>query len=84
MTTYRFTLVVEDADVLTDAAQDALFEAGCDDATFGSIDGVQTAEFDRQAGDFAEAVASAINAIETAVPGAKVTDLHRERDAVAP
>jgi hypothetical protein len=31
-------------------------------------DGVQTAEFDREAGDLADAVASAIKAVETTTP----------------
>lgn len=84
MTEYRFTLKIEGADVLSDAAQDALHLAGCSDATFGSSNGVQTAEFDREAPDFPEAVASAIRAIEGAVEGARVTDIHREGDVAAP
>lgn len=84
MTEYRFTLTVDGADVLSDVAQDALHEAGCDDATFGSSNGIQIAEFDREAADFSEAVASAIKAIEGAVEGAKVIDIHREEDVAAP
>ncbi len=83
MTIYRFTLTIDGADVMSDASQDALFEAGCDDATFGTSDGVQTGEFDREAADFAEAVASAIKAVEAAVPGVRVVDIHRELDAAA-
>jgi S-methylmethionine-dependent homocysteine/selenocysteine methylase len=56
---------------------------GCDDATFGASDGGQTAEFDREAADFADAVASAIKAVEAAVPGALVVDVHREFEAAA-
>lgn len=83
MTQFSFTLTVDGADLLAEAAQEALFEAGCDDATFGTTDGVQTAEFDREAVDFAEAVASAIKAIESAVPGARVLSAHREHDIAA-
>lgn len=83
MTQFSFTITVEGADVMTDDAQDALFEAGCDDATFGASDGVQTAEFDREAPGFAEAVASAIKAVESAVPGARVVNVHREHDVAA-
>lgn len=83
MTLFSFTLTIEGADVTSDAAQDALFEAGCDDATFGVSNGVQTAGFDREAPDFAEAVSSSIKAVESAVPGARVVDVHRERDAAA-
>jgi hypothetical protein len=82
MTSFSFILTIHGADVMTDAAQDALFEAGCDDATFGVTNEVQTAQFDREAGDFAEAVASAIKAVESAVPGARVVEVHREHDAV--
>ena len=46
MAMFSFTLTVDGADILDAAALDALFEAGCDDATFGSAGSVQTAEFD--------------------------------------
>lgn len=83
MTQFSFTLTIEGADVMTDVAQEALYEAGCDDATFGVLGGIQTAEFDREAVEFAEAVASAIRAVESAVPGARVVEVHRERDIAA-
>ena len=83
MTQFSFTLTIEGADVMTDAAQNALYEAGCDDATFGVSRGVQTAEFDRKAVEFAEAVASAIRAVESAVPGARVVEVHRAHDIAA-
>ena len=83
MALFSFTLTIEGADILTDDAIDALYEAGCDDATFGVSDGVQTGEFDREAADFAEAVASAIKAVEAAVPGALVVEVHRELEAAA-
>jgi hypothetical protein len=83
VTLFSFTLTIEGADILTDEALDALYEAGCGDATFGVSDGVQTGEFDREAADFAEAVASAIKAVEAAVPGGLVVDVHRELEAAA-
>lgn len=83
MTQFSFTLTVEGADVMSEDAQEALFEAGCDDATFGVSAGVQTADFDREAADFAEAVSSAIKAIESAVRGARVVEVHREPDVAA-
>jgi len=70
MSMYRFTLIVAGADVQTDAAQEALFEAGCADATFGVSAGVHYAAFDREAPSFSEALRSAISAVETAVAGA--------------
>lgn len=83
MTQFSFTITIEGTDVLADDAQEALFEAGCDDATFGTSEGVQTAEFDREAADFAEAVASAIKAVESAVPEARVVNVRREHDVAA-
>jgi hypothetical protein len=83
MTLFSFSLTIEGADVMTDAAQNALYDAGCDDATFGVSGGVQTAEFDREAVEFAEAVASAIRAVESAVPGARVVEVRREQDVAA-
>ncbi len=72
MNTYDFTLLVRGADLQSDENLDALFEVGCDDATFGEREHVQFANFDREADSLAEAVSSAIEAIEAAVPGAKV------------
>jgi hypothetical protein len=72
MTSYEFTLLVEGADLQTDESQDALFEAGCDDATIGMAAGVQYLRFDRQARSLADALVSAITAVEQAVPGVRV------------
>ena len=72
MPQFSFTLLIHGADVLTEDAQHALFDAGCGDTTFGASDHVQRADFDREAADLAEAMASAINAIEWAVSGARV------------
>lgn len=78
MPSYSFTLVVEGADLQNDEAQDALFEAGCDDATFGAVDGVQFAEFDREADSYAQALTSAIATIQRTIKDARV--VHVEPD----
>ncbi len=62
MSDFEFELVA--TGVLDDAAIDALFETGCDDATFGARDGVVTALFSREATDLTAAVMSAIAAVE--------------------
>jgi len=62
MSDFEFELVA--TGVLDDAAIDALFEAGCGDATFGARDGVVTAPFSREATDLTAAVMSAIAAVE--------------------
>lgn len=43
---------------------DDLYEAGCDDATLGEIDGVSYADFDREADSLDEAIIDAITVIE--------------------
>ncbi len=78
MTLHHFTLIVEGADLQTDAHMDALYEAGCDDATFGVAAGVQHAAFDRQADSYADAVVAAIRQIEQAVPEARVIRLETD------
>lgn len=61
MPEHSFTLIVE-GDV--ESRLDELFEAGCNDAAFGTVDGVQYADFDREAPIFGEAVASAVADVE--------------------
>lgn len=70
MNEYQFTLVTA-GDLDDEAIVDALFEAGCDDATLGSVDGVGYADFVRAGDSFGEAVRSAIQQVES-VPGLKV------------
>ena len=65
MPEYSFTLIFEGEPDL-----DALYEAGCDDALIGEVDGVHYADFDREAPSLAEAVLSAISAVESAGPRA--------------
>jgi hypothetical protein len=71
MKTFEFTLVLAGEDVLSEPILDALFEAGCDDATFGNVDGVPFADFSRQAGSLAEAIETAIRDVRS-VPGVAV------------
>lgn len=51
--------------------------AGCDDTLVTSSSGIQRAIFDREAPSFANAVASAIAAIESSIPGARVVAVER-------
>lgn len=64
--TYTFTLTLAGVSELTVAMADALFEAGCDDATPGSSQGAVMVDFDREAGSLGEAVGSAIRDVERA------------------
>jgi hypothetical protein len=68
MPEYDFTLILA-GDVGENA--DALYEAGCDDALLGSVDGCAYADFTRDADTFANAVGTAIRAVES-VSGLRV------------
>ena len=59
---HSFTLIIE-GDV--EERMDDLFEAGCDDATFGEVDRIAYADFDREGATFGEAVVSAIRDVES-------------------
>lgn len=76
---HSFAVVIEGVDLTGEDSPDAdaLYEAGCDDALLTSESGIQRAVFDREAPTFAAAVASAINAIETSIPGARVAAVER-------
>jgi hypothetical protein len=65
MTTHNFTLIVDGPDLQADELIDAIFEAGCDDALIGRADGIQFAEFDRDAPTLQDAVLSAIADLES-------------------
>ncbi len=68
MPPHDFTLILAGE---VDAHIDDLYEAGCDDALFGAIDGVPYADFTREAATFTDAVRSAIEAIES-IPDLRV------------
>jgi len=76
---HSFAVVIDGADLTSPGSPDAdaLYEGGCDDALLTSDAGVQRAIFDREAPTFAAAVASAITAIETSIPGARVVAVER-------
>ena len=62
MNTYSFTLILSgiDCDDVNEETADALYEAGCDDATFGICNGVITLDFDRESESPLEAITSAL------------------------
>ena len=60
MTSWDFTVVLKDVTEMTDALADAIYEAGCDDATVGSSCGTATASFSREAESLQSAIASAV------------------------
>jgi hypothetical protein len=70
MPVYEFRLVIS-GPVQIDETINALFAAGCADATFGEVDGIGYGEFHREAPSFPAAVVSAVQSVE-AVPGLRV------------
>jgi hypothetical protein len=66
MRTYEFALILEDLPEITDEVADRLYEAGCDDSTPVSRDGIVRLEFDREAGTLEEAIQSAIDDVISA------------------
>jgi len=62
---HAFTVYVGGID-LTGRYEDALYEAGCDDATIIVRDGIMHLDFERLACAFSDAVGSAMHDIEKA------------------
>lgn len=75
---YQFTLVLDGVDDLTPNLEDALFEAGCDDALINYKNGTVYLDFDRADEDLEHAIISAIKAVESAVLGAKIVSVAPE------
>ena len=69
---FDFTLWLSGPGILSDRNLNALFKAGCGDATFGSRAGKYFANFARVASSYPLAVVSAIEDIQRGVPGVQV------------
>jgi hypothetical protein len=76
---YEFTLILVQPDV-TDEDADKLYDAGCDDASILTRDGVTRLQFDRQASNLDEALATAIQCVERA--GLAVARIEIERHEI--
>ncbi len=76
MNTHKFTLVI-DGDAGADERINALFDAGCDDATFSHGSTNSYGDFDRDADSLLEAVLSAVEAVES-VDGLTVRRIDEE------
>lgn len=63
MNTYEFDVILQGIAEVTDDQADALFEAGCDDGTPVSCDGLAWIHFDRQSPSLEEAVRLAVSQI---------------------
>lgn len=74
---HHLVLVTEGRDLLDDEILDALYEAGCTDASIGH----RTVEFDREAPTRWDAIQSATRDV-TAVAGVRVVDVRDSMDAL--
>ena len=75
---HHFVLVTDGRDLLDDESLEALYEAGCTDASIGH----RTVEFDREAPTRWAAIQQAAGDVG-AVPGLQVVDVRDSMDAVA-
>lgn len=82
MNKYRFTLVVADQVELTESVADALYSAGCDDATPGSYDGALIVDFHREAISLEAAIRTAIENVRSA--GLDASRVEIDASAVGP
>jgi hypothetical protein len=74
---FDFTLTFTGPDEFTVELADRLYEAGCDDATLGTSNGVHFGTFHREAASYDEAVASARADVARAGVGLAVTRVAR-------
>ena len=72
-TQFHFTLTVTPAVELDSRVMDALYEAGCDDATVSVCGGVMRLAFARSALSFRDAITSAIDNVDRAKIGVTVS-----------
>jgi hypothetical protein len=71
---FGFALQIAGISEISDALADSLFEAGCDDATFGIRNGVLIAEFSRLGQSLDDVISSAIGDLRKGNLTAKVFD----------
>jgi hypothetical protein len=77
---YEFTLILKGSPELTEEMADALYEAGCDDGTPGTCNGVFSIDFHREADSLESALRSAIANVKSA--GYEVARVEIEADAL--
>jgi len=81
MKEHDFTLILSGVDVMTEDLSNRLYEAGCDDGSPYSSQGVAGVRFHRQAATLEEAIRSAV--ADVAQAGLAVERLVMEHDELA-
>ena len=74
---FEFMCTIEIPGEFTIEMADRLYEAGCDDATFGTSNGVHFGTFHREADSLGDAIGSAVRDVERA--GLSVARIEIER-----
>jgi hypothetical protein len=78
--TYESTAIIADHDVITHEMGEALYEAGCDDCSPGSSNGVVSMYCHREAADLPSAIRSVIADVQKA--GYHVAQIRIDKDAL--
>lgn len=81
---HGFTLVLTGIAGLTNEAEDALYEAGCDDATLGFRFGAVHMTFSRVAPSLEDAIRGALREVRAAKIGADVIRVDISEDIIVP
>jgi len=79
MRTYEFDVILRELSAVTDDQADRLFEAGCDEGTPASCDGVAWVHFDKEAASLEEAIRAAVAQVRAA--GFQVSKVELDVDA---
>ncbi|STX37326.1 helix-turn-helix transcriptional regulator [Legionella feeleii] len=75
---FQFTLILDGVDEKTQGLEDALFEAGCDDALINYKAGAVYLDFDREGESLERTIISSIKDIESANIGARIVSVAPE------
>jgi hypothetical protein len=78
MTCWEFTLILRDVSEMTGDLANALYDAGCDDATVGSSSGLARVSFSREAAALQDAIQSAARDVQRA--GCDIARVEIERE----
>jgi hypothetical protein len=79
---YHFTLFISGAMTPTPQVENALFEAGCDDALLGSREGETFLDFEREEVSLEEALKTAVHQVESIGSGIEVERVEIGRNAL--
>ena len=79
----EFTVILAGISEITDEAANALYEAGCDDGSPGSCDGVVSVDFHRDAPTLESAIQSAVADIRKAGYQVERVEIYPHSSAIA-